>query len=72
MYLFWWSLYNLEVVITNGTDTMSENNTHTQTLTQCVLQIFLSDQFEVLLDSFSAQCVLSEDQVLVLPASIHF
>lgn len=40
-------------------------------LTQSILKIFLAHEFEVLLDGFGAQRILTKDQVLVLATSVH-
>lgn len=40
-------------------------------LTEGILQVLLSHQFEVFLYCLCGQCVFSEDEVFVLPTPVH-
>lgn len=40
-------------------------------VTQCVMQVLLPNQFQVLFDGFGCQRVLPEDQHVVVGAAVH-
>lgn len=52
-------------------DTHTRLNTNRTSLTEGILQVLLSHKFEVFLYGLCGKCVLSEDEMLILPTAVH-